>query len=126
MLLQARNRSRGGRSEAGCFPRPGRWTAERQGDAGDVIAIGAGEAGHRHGRMPSAGFQDPHPVGVDLDEPPFGQDRRTNQGLLDILDEHLDAGTTLIAATHDPRFVADVATRVVTITAGRVTADESA
>ncbi len=66
------------------------------------------------------------PAVLVLDEPTFGQDRRTYQGLLDILDEHLDAGTTLIAATHDPRFVADVATRVVTITAGRVTADESA
>ncbi len=66
------------------------------------------------------------PAVLVLDEPTFGQDRRTYEGLLDILDEHLDAGTTLIAATHDPRFVADVATRVVTITAGRVTADEAA
>lgn len=59
-----------------------------------------------------------------LDEPTFGQDRRTYDGLLAILDRHLQAGTTLIVATHDLRFVADVARRVVTIEAGRVIADE--
>ena len=59
-----------------------------------------------------------------LDEPTFGQDRRTYPELVAILERHLRAGATLIAATHDPRFVADVAERVVTIADGRVAADE--
>lgn len=59
-----------------------------------------------------------------LDEPTFGQDRRTYEALLAILDRHLAAGATLIAATHDPRLVADVADRVVTLAGGRIVADE--
>jgi energy-coupling factor transport system ATP-binding protein len=64
------------------------------------------------------------PLVLVLDEPTFGQDRRTYDELLAILDRHLRAGATLIAATHDPRFVADVAERVVTIADGRVVGDE--
>jgi energy-coupling factor transport system ATP-binding protein len=60
-----------------------------------------------------------------LDEPTFGQDRRGYDGLLAILGEHLDDGACLIAATHDPRFVADVAGRTVTLEAGRIVADEA-
>jgi energy-coupling factor transport system ATP-binding protein len=59
-----------------------------------------------------------------LDEPTFGQDRRNYEGLLGILAGHLRAGATLIAATHDERFVADVADRVITMDDGRITADE--
>ncbi len=59
-----------------------------------------------------------------LDEPTFGQDRRNYERLLSILDRHLRAGTTLIAATHDPRFVADVVDRVITIGDGRIVGDE--
>jgi energy-coupling factor transporter ATP-binding protein EcfA2 len=61
-----------------------------------------------------------------LDEPTFGQDRKTYDALLGILDRHLDAGATLITATHDPRFVADVASRVLTLAGGRIAADEPA
>jgi energy-coupling factor transporter ATP-binding protein EcfA2 len=64
------------------------------------------------------------PAVLVLDEPTFGQDRATYDGLLTILGRHLHAGATLIAATHDQRFVADVADRVVTIADGRVVADE--
>jgi energy-coupling factor transport system ATP-binding protein len=56
-----------------------------------------------------------------LDEPTFGQDRLGYEGLLQILAEHVDRGVALVAATHDRRFVADVATRVVTLADGRVT-----
>ncbi len=59
-----------------------------------------------------------------LDEPTFGQDRGNYDGLLDILDGHLRAGATLIAATHDERFVADVVDRVITMSNGRITADQ--
>jgi len=57
-----------------------------------------------------------------LDEPTFGQDRLGYEALLRILDEHVDRGAALVAATHDRRFVADVATRIVTVAGGRVTA----
>ena len=58
-----------------------------------------------------------------LDEPTFGQDRHGYEGLLAILGERLSTGTCLIAATHDERFVRDVAGRVVRIEAGRITSD---
>jgi energy-coupling factor transporter ATP-binding protein EcfA2 len=66
------------------------------------------------------------PAVLVLDEPTFGQDRHHYDRLLAILDRHLDAGATLIAATHDLRFVADVATRVVTMADGRIASDEPA
>jgi energy-coupling factor transport system ATP-binding protein len=56
-----------------------------------------------------------------LDEPTFGQDRLGYEALLRILDEHVDRGAALVAATHDRRFVADAATRVLTVADGRVT-----
>ncbi len=64
------------------------------------------------------------PAVLVLDEPTFGQDHANYDRLLGILGGHLRAGTTLIAATHDERFVADVADRVITMADGRVTADE--
>ena len=53
-----------------------------------------------------------------------GRTARNYDGLLEILAGHLHAGATLIAATHDERFVADVADRVITMADGRITADE--
>ena len=58
-----------------------------------------------------------------LDEPTFGQDRLGYEGLLDILREHLDHGACLVAATHDRRFVDDVATRVIELDDGWIAAD---
>ena len=49
-----------------------------------------------------------------LDEPTFGQDRHGYERLLAILGEMVADGTCLIAATHDERFVRDVAERIVT------------
>jgi energy-coupling factor transport system ATP-binding protein len=59
-----------------------------------------------------------------LDEPTFGQDRHGYEGLLGILAEHLDDGACLIAATHDTRFVGDVARRVVEMGSGWIVRDE--
>ncbi len=59
-----------------------------------------------------------------LDEPTFGQDRRGYQSLLTILRERVAEGTCLIAATHDERFVRDVAERIVTLNDGRIVGDE--
>ena len=64
------------------------------------------------------------PAVLVLDEPTFGEDRRNYEGLLAILSRHLAAGVTLITATHDQRLVIDVADRIVTISDGRVAADE--
>ncbi len=58
-----------------------------------------------------------------LDEPTFGQDRRGYAGLLELLGEHLEHGVCLIAATHDDRFVRDVAGRVVELEDGWVVDD---
>ncbi|HYH92441.1 MAG TPA: ATP-binding cassette domain-containing protein [Candidatus Saccharimonadales bacterium] len=64
------------------------------------------------------------PAVLVLDEPTFGQDRLGYEGLLDILAEHLDHGACLIAATHDERFVADVASRVIELDEGWIVRDE--
>lgn len=60
-----------------------------------------------------------------LDEPTFGQDRHGYEALLAILDGMVAEGTCVMAATHDPRFVRDVARRVVTIQDGRLVGDDS-
>ena len=57
-----------------------------------------------------------------LDEPTFGQDRRGYEALLGILRERVAAGTAVVAATHDERFVADFADRVVELADGQVKA----
>jgi energy-coupling factor transport system ATP-binding protein len=66
------------------------------------------------------------PAVLVLDEPTFGQDRHGYEGLLEILDERLAAGTTLIAATHDRRFVEDATDRTIELVDGWVVADEGA
>jgi energy-coupling factor transporter ATP-binding protein EcfA2 len=55
-----------------------------------------------------------------LDEPTFGQDRNGHEALLAILDDRVEAGTAVLAATHDPRFIADFAERVIPMDAGRI------
>ncbi len=61
-----------------------------------------------------------------LDEPTFGQDRRGCEALEAILAEQVAAGTAVLAATHDERFIASFATRVVRLERGRVASDEAA
>lgn len=55
-----------------------------------------------------------------LDEPTYGQDRLGYEALVSILAMHVDRGAAVVAATHDERFVADVASRVLTVAGGRV------
>jgi energy-coupling factor transport system ATP-binding protein len=50
-----------------------------------------------------------------LDEPTFGQDRRTWVELVDLLAGLRDAGHGVVAVTHDNDFVAALADRVVTL-----------
>ena len=62
------------------------------------------------------------PALLILDEPTFGQDRHGHEALLGIVDERVEAGTAVIAATHDERFVASIADRVVRLRDGRIEA----
>jgi len=55
-----------------------------------------------------------------LDEPTFGQDRRTWIQLIDLLAAHRDAGGAICAVTHDTGIVTSLADRVVTLEAGRL------
>jgi energy-coupling factor transport system ATP-binding protein len=58
------------------------------------------------------------PAVLVLDEPTFGQDRRGYDGLVRILLDRSEAGTTLVVATHDMRLVGDLAARVIEIDDG--------
>jgi energy-coupling factor transport system ATP-binding protein len=53
-----------------------------------------------------------------LDEPTYGQDRRGYEELLTALDELVDDGIAVLAATHDQRFIASFADRVVELQDG--------
>lgn len=55
-----------------------------------------------------------------LDEPTFGQDRLTWEVLVDLLAEQRDAGTAVLAVTHDEALVAALADSVVTLGAREV------
>lgn len=60
-----------------------------------------------------------------LDEPTFGQDRRGWESIASIVDDLVDAGTTVIAATHDRAFAARIADRRIEMADGWIVADES-
>jgi energy-coupling factor transport system ATP-binding protein len=53
------------------------------------------------------------PALLVLDEPTFGQDRRTWIELVDLLAGLRDEGRGIVAVTHDPDFVAVLADRTV-------------
>ncbi|MCS5723805.1 energy-coupling factor ABC transporter ATP-binding protein, partial [Herbiconiux sp. CPCC 203406] len=57
-----------------------------------------------------------------LDEPTFGQDRERAAELLDILNGLNAGGTTVLVVTHDLQLVADHASHVLVLDAGRVAA----
>ncbi|WP_232323579.1 ABC transporter ATP-binding protein [Catenuloplanes japonicus] len=62
-----------------------------------------------------------------LDEPTFGQDRRTWIELVDLLAALRDQeGAAIVAVTHDPDFVAALADETTTLTAGAETAEGAA
>ncbi len=62
------------------------------------------------------------PCVLVLDEPTFGQDRRTWLELLELLRDLRDAGHALCAVSHDADFVAALADRELRVSAGRVAA----
>lgn len=58
-----------------------------------------------------------------LDEPTFGQDRRTWLELVDLLAELRDEGRAIVAVTHDADFVTTLADRTLHLDAGRLIPD---
>lgn len=60
-----------------------------------------------------------------LDEPTFGQDRRGWEAMAEILDELVEEGTAIVAATHDERFAARVAPRRIEMADGWIVADDA-
>ncbi|MCI0582636.1 MAG: energy-coupling factor ABC transporter ATP-binding protein [Chloroflexi bacterium] len=59
-----------------------------------------------------------------LDEPTFGQDRRGWEALATIVDELVEAGTAVVAATHDERFATRIASRRLQMADGWIIADD--
>jgi energy-coupling factor transport system ATP-binding protein len=59
------------------------------------------------------------PAVLVLDEPTFGQDRRTWLEIVDLLADHRDAGGAVLAVTHDQAVVSSLANRVLTMDRGR-------
>jgi energy-coupling factor transporter ATP-binding protein EcfA2 len=59
------------------------------------------------------------PAMLVLDEPTFGQDRRTYAELVDLLGAHRDAGGSLVFATHDQDLVASLADRSMALRRGQ-------
>jgi energy-coupling factor transporter ATP-binding protein EcfA2 len=64
------------------------------------------------------------PALLALDEPTYGQDRRGHEALVAALDELVGEGSAILAATHDERFVHDVAERRIELADGWIAADE--
>ena len=64
------------------------------------------------------------PLLLALDEPTYGQDRHGHEALVAALDELVGAGSALLAATHDERFVRDVTDRRVELAGGWIMAEE--
>jgi energy-coupling factor transport system ATP-binding protein len=59
------------------------------------------------------------PALLVLDEPTFGQDRRTYAELVDLLGAHRDAGGSLVFATHDGDLTRSLADRTLALERGR-------
>lgn len=95
-------------------------------------------------RVGLKGFEDVHPYDLDygkqklltiasvmsinpevycLDEPTTGQDHRGRWMVADLIRKLNESGATVIVITHDMRFVAEVAKRVVLIAEGKIIAD---
>jgi energy-coupling factor transport system ATP-binding protein len=58
-----------------------------------------------------------------LDEPTYGQDRRGHDALVAALDELLEGGSAMLAATHDERFVRDATRRRIELADGWIVGD---
>ena len=104
----------------------------RAGDVAAALGLPLSRFGARNPFTLSGGEQRRHSLACQLvrrprllvlDEPTFGQDRRGYESLLALLRARVEAGTAIVAATHDLRFAADLAGRVVRLAAGRIAED---
>jgi energy-coupling factor transport system ATP-binding protein len=64
------------------------------------------------------------PLLLALDEPTYGQDRHGHEALVAALDELLEQGSAMLAATHDERFVRAATARRIELAEGWIVADE--
>ena len=64
-----------------------------------------------------------NPEAYCLDEPTTGQDHKGRWMVAELIHKLNDTGATVVVITHDMRFVAEVAKRVVLIADGRILAD---
>ena len=101
----------------------------RASDVADALGLPLALFGARNPFTLSGGEQRRHSLACQmvrrpellvLDEPTFGQDRRGYEGLLALLCARLEAGTAIVAATHDLRFAGDLGGRVVRLVAGQI------
>jgi energy-coupling factor transporter ATP-binding protein EcfA2 len=58
-----------------------------------------------------------------LDEPTTGQDHQGRRRVAELIRDLNEVGSTVIVITHDMRFVAEVAKRIVLVAAGKIVAD---
>jgi len=58
-----------------------------------------------------------------LDEPTTGQDHQGRRRVAELIQDLNESGSTVIVITHDMRFVAEVAKRIVLVAAGNIVAD---
>jgi energy-coupling factor transporter ATP-binding protein EcfA2 len=65
------------------------------------------------------------PLLLALDEPTYGQDRRGHDALVAALDELVEQGSALLAATHDEAFVRDATNRRIELAGGWIVAKEA-
>jgi len=84
--------------------------------------IGELSGGERE-RVAIAGALAMEPAHLVLDEPFTGLDRRARRSVVDHLKALNDDGTGVLAVTHDPEGLLDLADRVVALDDGRVTLD---
>lgn len=58
-----------------------------------------------------------------LDEPTFGQDAKSNEKLMKLLQDRYDNGTSIVMITHDMEIVDQYATRVIVMNEGEIVTD---
>ena len=96
------------------------------------------------GAVGLSGFEQTHPYDLDygkmklltiasimsikpevycLDEPTTGQDHQGRRRVAELIRDLNESGSTVIVITHDMRFVAEVAKRIVLVAGGKITAD---
>lgn len=113
-----------GAARAGMDPGPGRRRVgellERLGlshlDAANPFTLSGGEKR----RLSVATALVARPELIVADEPTFGQDARTWDGMVELLSESRDEGRAVVVVTHDRELVEVLADRVVRIDGGRI------